>query len=218
YYDDNTPATASPDTLDPGNQPDRTWLPGIFVQDEISLSQQHKLLLGMRYDYNSRHGDILTPKLAYKWAPNDNNILRLNSGTGFRVVNLFTEEHAALTGSRIVDVQEELDPEKSYNVNVNYIKKVVAGNGAFIGFDATAWYTYFNNRIIADYDTDPNRIIYANLRGHAVTQGFTLNMDVELLNGLKVIAGGTYMDVYSKEEDESGSMMKQRQVLTERWT
>ncbi|MFD3004020.1 TonB-dependent receptor, partial [Pontibacter toksunensis] len=43
-------------------------------------------------------------------------------------------------------------------------------------------------------------------------------LDVELLNGLKVIAGGTYMDVYSKEEDESGSMMKQRQVLTERWT
>ena len=218
YYDDNTPATAGPDTLNPGNQPDRTWLPGIFVQDEIALSQQHKLLLGMRYDYNSRHGDILTPRVAYKWSINDSNILRLNAGTGFRVVNLFTEEHAALTGSRIVDVQEALDPEKSYNINVNYIKKVVSGSGAFVGFDASAWYTYFNNRIIPDYDTDPNRIIYGNLRGHAVTQGVTLNMDVEFLNGLKILAGGTYMDVYTKEEDEGGSLVKQRQVLTEKWT
>jgi outer membrane receptor for ferrienterochelin and colicins len=31
---------------------------------------------------------------------NDNNIIRLNAGHGFRVVNLFTEDHAALTGAR----------------------------------------------------------------------------------------------------------------------
>ncbi|ALJ00213.1 TonB-dependent receptor [Rufibacter tibetensis] len=218
YYDDNTPATASPDSLNPLNQPDKTWLPGVFVQDEIELSQQHKLLLGMRYDYNSRHGNIFTPRLAYKWAPNENNILRLNAGTGFRVVNLFTEEHAALTGSRTVEVKEELNPEKSYNVNLNYIKKVVTSNGAFLGFDATAWYTYFNNRIIADYDTDPNKIIYDNLKGHAVTKGLTLNMDMEFLSGLKVLAGGTYMDVYTKEVGEGGTLVKQRQILTERWT
>jgi outer membrane receptor for ferrienterochelin and colicin len=38
-----------------------------FVQDEITFTEKHKLLLGMRYDYNSFHGSILTPRIAYKW-------------------------------------------------------------------------------------------------------------------------------------------------------
>jgi hypothetical protein len=45
---------------------------------------------------------LFYPRLAYKWKINDNNIVRFNTGTGFRIVNLFTEEHAALTGSREV--------------------------------------------------------------------------------------------------------------------
>jgi hypothetical protein len=49
----------------------------------------------------------LYPRLAYKWKINDN--IRFNTGTGFRIVNLFTEEHAALTGSREVIVLEELN-------------------------------------------------------------------------------------------------------------
>jgi outer membrane receptor for ferrienterochelin and colicins len=79
--------------------------------------------MGIRYDYNKVHGNIFTPRLAYKLTINPNNILRLNTGTGFRVVNLFTEDHAALTGARTVEIKESLAPEKSYNINLNYTKK-----------------------------------------------------------------------------------------------
>lgn len=213
FYDDNTPATATADTLQQQNKPDKIWLPGLFVQDEISLTDQHKLLLGFRHDYNSVHGNIFTPRLAYKWNLNDDNILRFNAGTGFRVVNLFTEEHAALTGARSIDVKAELKPEKSYNVNLNYIKKLYANNGTFIGLDATAFYTYFNNRIVPDYETDPNLIIYDNLDGHALSSGVSANVDVAFNNGLKILAGGTLMDVSIVENG-----VKEQQLLTERFT
>nr|WKN37365.1 TonB-dependent receptor [Tunicatimonas sp. TK19036] len=214
YYDDNTTATAEEND----NQPDITWLPGLFVQDDISLTKQQKLLLGMRYDYNSEHGNIWTPRLAYKLSINDNNILRLNAGTGFRVVNLFTEEHAALTGSREVVIEEELAPEQSYNVNLNYIRKFYLNDGSYIGLDATAWHTYFTNQILPDYDTDPNKIIYRNLDAYAVTQGVSLNLDTEFSNGIKVLAGGTYMNVFFAEEDAEGNLQRRRPMLTERWT
>jgi outer membrane receptor for ferrienterochelin and colicins len=217
YYDDNTPATASP-ISEVVNRADKTWLPGAFLQDEMTLTDQQKLLLGLRYDYHSEHGSIWTPRLAYKWSLNEKNILRLNAGTGFRVVNLFTEEHAALTGARQVVVTEALDPEQSYNLNLNYIKKVYLSNGGFLGLDATAWHTYFTNQILPDYETHPNQIIYDNLKGHAITRGVSLNLDLELLNGLKVLAGGTFMDVFTAEEDTEGNTIKQRPVLTERWT
>ena len=217
YYDDNTPATASP-LNEQDNRPDKSWLPGAFLQDELSLTEQQKLLLGLRYDHHSEHGHIWTPRFAYKYSFNDRNIFRLNAGTGFRVVNLFTEEHAALTGSRQVEVTEELNPEQSYNINLNYIKKVFLSNGGFLGFDASLWHTYFSNQILPDYETDANKIIYDNLKGHAITQGVSLNVDLELMNGLEILAGGTFMDVFTVEEDSEGNIVKQRPVLSERWT
>ncbi|RYE21731.1 MAG: TonB-dependent receptor [Sphingobacteriales bacterium] len=210
FYDDNSVATAG---ANHGNRPQKVWLPGIFVQDEITLAAKHKLLLGMRYDYNSQHGNIFTPRFAYKWSVNDHNIIRLNAGTGFRVVNLFTEDHAALTGARTVEIANALKPEKTYNVNLNFLKKIVAGNGVFIGLDITGWYTYFNNRIIGDYDSDPNKIIYDNLSGHAQSKGVSANVDVAFNNGLKILAGATLQDVSTVADG-----VKQQQILTEKVT
>lgn len=204
FYNDNTPATA---------EADKSWIPSLFAQDEIRLSEKHSLLLGMRYDYNNRHGNILTPRLAHKWKINDKAIFRFNAGTGFRVVNLFTEEHAALTGSRDVEVLEDLEPERSYNANVNFLKKFYTENGDYIGLETTAWYTYFTNSIIPDYDTDPNKIIYKNLDGYSVTQGVSVNLDAVFQNGLKIIVGATYMDVAKTENG-----IKTRQMLTEKFT
>lgn len=203
-YNDNTPAT---------NTADETWIPSVFAQDEIALTEKHSVLLGARYDYNSNHGSIFTPRFAYKWKVSDTNIIRLNAGTGFRIVNLFTEEHAALTGSRDVIVEEALKPERSYNVNLNYLKKFYSENGNFIGLETSAWYTYFTNSIIPDYDTNPSQIIYKNLDGHAITKGISANVDMVFNNGLKVILGATYMDV---NKTENG--VTTRQMLTERFS
>ncbi len=213
FYDDNTPATATADSINQQNQTQKTWLPGIFLQDEISITEKQKLLLGIRYDYNNYHGNIFTPRFAYKWTLNNNNILRLNAGTGFRVVNLFTEDHAALTGARIVEIKNELKPEQSYNVNINYLKKLFSKNGMFVGLDASAFYTYFNNRIVGDFDTDPNKIIYDNLKGYAESKGVSLNIDVALNNGLKIIAGGTLM-----ENTLTNNGVSAQQILTENFT
>lgn len=204
YYNDNTPATETSD---------KTWIPSVFAQDEIKFNEKHSVLLGARYDYNSKHGSIFTPRFAYKFKATDNDIIRLNAGTGFRVVNLFTEEHAALTGSREVIVQEKLKPEQSYNANLNYLKKIYTKNGTFIGIETSAWYTYFTNSIIPDYDTNPNQIIYKNLDGFAVTTGISTNVDVVFQNGLKLILGATYMDVSKTEND-----IKTRQILTEKFS
>ena len=138
FYNDNTTATV---------KPERTHIFSVFGQDEIKLAKMHSVLLGSRLDYNNNHGYIYTPRIAYKWKFTDSDIFRINAGTGFRVVNLFTEEHAALTGSREVLVTEDLNPEKSFNVNVNYLKKIRFENASSLGFDISAWYTHFSNQI-----------------------------------------------------------------------
>ena len=204
YYDDNTTATVSADEV---------VIPSLFVQDEISLAKKHSLLLGMRYDYDTRHGNIFTPRTAYRWKMTDNDILRLNAGTGFRVVNLFTEDHAALTGARDVLVTEELEPERSFNLNLNYLKKIYGDNGTFANIDASLFYTNFSNAILPDYDTNPNQIIYDNLDGTSISQGISANIDVVFPSGFKFLVGATFQDVRQTENGVS-----RRQILTESYT
>jgi outer membrane receptor for ferrienterochelin and colicins len=196
-YDDNTAGTSLPDGK---NSPSSTFLPGFFVQDEIKFTNKFSALVGARYDHHNVHGSIFTPRLSFKFSPNPNNTLRLTSGSGYRVVNLFTEEHAALTGAREVIVKSNLDPEKSWNINFNYAKNIILKNG-YVNLDGSLFYTYFTNKIIGDFRTDPEKIIYDNLAGHAVSRGLTLNADVSFSNSFKLLTGATWMEVFQTDSE-----------------
>ena len=210
YYDDNTTATADLAS----NHPSITQLPGIFLQDEIQMSAQHRLLIGTRFDYNTIHGGILTPRVNYKWNNRDQTtIFRWSVGNGYRVANVFTEDHAALTGAREVIFKETLQPERSWNTNINVQQKFYTSNETYIGLDISAFYTYFYNAILPDYETHPNQIIYDNLDGFAISKGVSFNLEANWLSGLNVLAGGTLMDVSVTEENQTI-----RQLLTERFS
>ncbi|MBW1619616.1 MULTISPECIES: TonB-dependent receptor plug domain-containing protein [Empedobacter] len=203
YYDDNTRGTGEYDEDNNliKNNPMNTQIPGIFVQDEWTLNSENKLLLGYRFDYDKTHKGIHSPRIAYKFSPSSHHTLRASFGTGFRVVNVFTEDHRALTGARQVVFENELKPEKSYNGNINYVFKLPTSFTA-LNFDFTTFYSYFTNKIIADTDTDETKIIYDNLDGHAISQGVSLNIDATFDFPLKIMLGATYMDVYKKEDGE----------------
>ncbi|MBL7849505.1 MAG: TonB-dependent receptor, partial [Cyclobacteriaceae bacterium] len=188
-----------------------TYLPGIFVQDEIRFSPAFTTLLGARYDHHNVHGNIFTERVSFKFSPDAHNTFRLTTGSGFRVVNLFTEDHAALTGSRQVVLLDDLQPERSWNVNLNYTKFIPAPNGYF-NLDASLFYTYFTNKIVADYDSDPNEIRYGNLEGYAVSQGLTVNAEAAFSSAFKVNAGITLMDVYRVDKKISDSQIPQVQA------
>ena len=208
WYDDNTPATEILTT----NNPNRYWLPGVFLEDEIALKERHKLLLGMRLDHHPDHGIIATPRAGYKINFDDQTLLRLNAGTGFRVVNIFTEDHAALTGARDLVIEEDLVPEQSYNINLNFYKKSYTPSGWILGLEAALWHTYFTNQILPDFDTNPNEIRYNNLNGHAVSQGGSLNIEAKY-GQFNAQIGGSLLDVFTQENNT-----KIRPVFTEKWS
>ena len=204
-YADNTPATAG--------GPSEVWLPGMFVQDQVALNSQNTLLLGLRYDRNSVHGNIFTPRLNYKWNARDQwTVVRVSAGSGYRVANIFTEDHAALTGAREVVVVSDLNPERSNNINVNVVRKWVGRRNGFVTLDGSAFYTHFSNKILPDYTTDPSQIIYDNLGGFAVSQGVSLNLDVAH-EDLTLRVGVTGMEVFTEEGE-----VRKRQELTERFS
>jgi outer membrane receptor for ferrienterochelin and colicins len=208
YYNDNTPAT---------EMADEQFFPGLFAQTEWKPNDRNNLLVGLRYDYNVNHGNIVSPRIAYRFDVNKNNQFRINLGTGFRTVYIFTEDHAALSGARDVIITEDLNPERSFNSMLNYILKVPSNNH-YLSFDFSAFYNYFTNKIVGDFDQNPNQIIYSNLNGNAVTRGLAFNIDYTNAFPLKVNVGVTLMDVFLNEENEDGVLERTDQLFASKWS
>ena len=210
-YDDDTTATFN--DLSQQNLASITHLPGILIQNQTQINANNTLLLGFRYDRNSIHGNIFTPRINYKINNDDkSSTLRLSTGTGYRVTQVFTEQHAALTGAREVVLLEDLNPERSWNANLNFVQKFFLKKGAIIDFDLSLFTTHFSNKIIPDYDTDPNKIIYDNLDGRSISNGLSLNANLLVQGGLRVNLGATYIDTYAEENG-----IKTMPYLTERF-
>ncbi|MDE2774020.1 MAG: TonB-dependent receptor [Gemmatimonadota bacterium] len=188
-YDDNTPATAGID---------RRLIPGLLAQDEVRMAGGAlTVLAGFRADHHDEHGVIPSPRLALKWDAKEHTAIRLNAGTGFRVVNLFTEDHAALSGARDVVIASKLAPERSHSVTLN-VNQIVGFGPNPMMIDLDLFHTRFSNRIRPDYDVDPNLIVYDNLSGHAVSRGISVafNQNIDFDHFL-YSAGVTVQDVYS---------------------
>lgn len=168
-YDDNTIATP---------EADRQFIPGLFLQDEWRVSPRISLLGGTRFDHYQRHGLILSPRFNVKYTPGSSTTVRFNFGTGFRLVNLFTEDHAFITGQREVVIEEELNPERSVNgaLNLNHIFALGESQGSV---DVDIFYTYFTNKILPDY-SEAEVIRYKNSAEHAVTKGMSFTWSHEL--------------------------------------
>jgi len=212
FYDDNTPGTLSSDGL--RNEPMKSPIWGAFIQDQWEINEKNTLLMGYRFDYDKIHHGVHSPRFAWKFSPNPYHTLRFNFGTGFRVVNLFTEDHAALTGSRDVVIKSNLKPERSVNGNLNYVWKIPAGD-RLVNLDASAFYTYFSNKIVGDFDSDPQKIIYDNLHGYGISRGASLNADYSFSFPLNINLGVTYLDVYQKFDGEEG---KVQQLHAPKWS
>ncbi len=212
YYDDNTVGTQ---TLQQDgavkNYPSHTLLSGIFVQHEGNFHRYFTLLTGLRFDYHQQHGSIFSPRMSVKIPISKSHVIRLSGGNGYRVVNLFTEEHAALTGAREVVVKHKLKPEQSWNGNLNYASTIQFKAG-FLKLDVNGFYTYFSNKIVPDYTT-PGKIIFDNIQGYAISRGFSVSGDLFFDNSFKLSLGATVLDVYKMEKSGTQTWQKVPQIL-----
>ena len=201
-YDDGSGATGLYD--DGGalleNRPDARLVPGLFVQDDWRVSDRVRLLGGFRADYQPGHGLIPSPRAAAKWQPTRTTTARLNAGTGFRVVNLFTEDHASFTGGRATLILEDIRPERSVSAAASL--QQIIGTTSPVVVDVDAFWTRFTNKIEPSYAV-PGEIRYANLDGSATTRGVAVQVQGAAALGVRYTLGATLLDVFLDRDGAS---------------
>jgi outer membrane receptor for ferrienterochelin and colicins len=113
---------------------------------------------------------------------------------------------------------DRIRPERSYNGSFNAIYKMKAGKGSMIIWDGTFFYYHFTNKIFANYDLDPNKVVYDNLNGHAFSRGVSLNATHAGTGNFRYIAGVTYADVQNVLLDSDGKPQPSRQLNAPLWS
>lgn len=189
-YTDETPAESDMNILVPAAYIEHTGssstLPGT---ERKTFSWIH----GLRVEKPSNADLILAPRVNFKWSPSMNFDVRLNAGRGYRRVHLFTEEHAALDGSRaVLQPDQGLRPESSWNADLS--GSWSTGDDTFTAtVSGHLFSTVFSDRIYADYDSLPNAIVYRNIEGYGWNRGVGLDALVSGSSGWTCTAGVTFL-------------------------
>ena len=124
-----------------------------------------------------------------------------------------------MTGSREVIFLEELKPEKSKNINLT-ISNNWDKNYYNISTESSIFSSKFSNKIIPDFLTNDNQIIYSNLNGYALARGVSSEIFLKLKKTpLKFSLNGTLLDISSFElEPNTGLLIKNVQLLAEKYS
>lgn len=198
----------------PADTDELRLVPGLYVQDEWEFGGGWTLLSGMRVDYHRLHGWVWAPQANLRYIPVEGSIIRLNVGRGFRLVNLFAEDHAALTGSREVVIREDLKPEESFTWSADAMHVRPLGARNVLRVSAAVFYTEFGNKIVPDYQTDPDLIIYENLTGRGLVKGASADVSFSAGSRFRASAGITWTEGYERESDGS----RIYQLFTPNWS
>lgn len=183
-----------------GNYNRTEIIPGIFAENTMHfLENKLTWIAGIRGDQHNKHGFIITPKTMIKYELAPKTIVRANIGTGWRTVNLFSENISLLVSSRDIVFTEELRPEKALNYGMNVTQKFEAYKDDLSGYFSADFYrTDFQNQIFPDYDTDPTKAIIKNFEGTSISNGFQVEMYLKILKRFELKTGYNFLDVYRK--------------------
>ena len=169
---------------------------GLFAENTMSFfNGKLTWIAGIRADNHNQFGWNVTPRTLLKYDPTSKLTIRANIGTGWRTVNLFSENIGLLASSRNIVFQEALRPEKALNTGINITQKFETENVS--GYISMDYYrTNFQNQIFPDYDTDPTKAFIKNFTGKSVSNGFQTDFFIKLYNSYEFKAGYNFLDVY----------------------
>jgi len=152
-------------------------------------------MVGVRGDDHHQFCFQLTPRTLLKYTFSPETVVRANFGTGWRTVNLFSENIGLLVSSRDILIADDLAPEKARNYGINFTHKFEGlAAGGVLSLDY--YRTDFQNQIFPDYDTDPQKAIIQNFRDKSVSNGFQAEIALHFAERFNWKIGYTHLDVY----------------------
>ena len=174
----------------------RELVPGAFAEYTYQNSRNLTLVAGLRADHHNLYGWQVTPRLNLKYDVLKNTVLRLATGSGFRVANPIADNASMLASAREFVISPNLRPEKAWNFGGSATQyfTVLKRPATFV---VDYYHTEFQNQVVADMYTSPSIIEIGNLQtgGRSFARSLQGELQIEPLKGLQVKGAYKYLDV-----------------------
>lgn len=176
-------------------------VPGAFFEYTYNAPEKFSAIAGIRADYHNLYGLITTPRFNLKYDFNPKTNLRLSTGSGFRVANIFAENAGVFVSARQYEIVNPtnqygygLDPEKAWNYGINFIHNFkLSGRAGSLALDG--YHTRFKNQTVVDLDASPRQIQFYNLDGDSYSNSIQAELNYELLRKFDIRMAYRWLDV-----------------------
>lgn len=171
-------------------------IPGIFAENSFNWKGEKIMLItGLRLDHHKTFGPFVTPRALLKYDLRKKTTVRVSAGSGFRTINLFSENVNLLASSRDIIITEPLKPERGVNWGINLTEKI--DKKKVYGTISLDFYqTRFLNQIFPDYDSDPHKAFISNFEGTSISNGFQAEGSFTFYEYFDAKLAYTFLDVY----------------------
>jgi hypothetical protein len=190
----NSPA-ALQEVQTPLTAVDRTEaVPGVYGEYTNASLAGLTLVAGLRADYNSRFGWLVTPRLNVKYDVGKFVAVRASAGRGFRSPNALPENAGLMASSRAFDMSgvADLGVEKAWVFGGNVALTIPAG-GRQAKLSLDYYHTNFQNQTIVDTERDRNAVFFYSSNGAAsYANTWQADLTAALFKGFDVFAAFRY--------------------------
>ena len=193
--------------------------PGAYFEYAHGGSSDFNFVAGIRGDLHNNYGFFITPRLHVRKAFAENSVLRGSVGRGLKTANIIAENSGLLASSRAWEISTSdqdnpygLDAEVAWNYGINFTQKFMLDfrEGA-LSFDF--YRTDFENQIVVDVDSDPQKVTFYNLDGSSYSNSFQVQLDYEAIKRLDVRLAYRWYDV---KTTYAGDLLKKPLVANHR--
>jgi outer membrane receptor for ferrienterochelin and colicins len=182
---------------------DRTEsVPGTFGQYTYTWPEKFNGILGLRSDYHSMYGLLITPRIHMRYSPNHHTTFRASAGKGYRSASVLAENMGVLVSSRTVFFPEKFDMEQAWNYGLNFTRHIHIAGREMLEISLDAYRTDFVNRIIMDIDQDVSGVYFYNLDGKSYSSSFQVQAGIEPVERFDVTVAYRYNDVKATYDGE----------------
>ena len=183
---------------------------GAFYEYAYNKLETISFVAGLRYDQHNSYGGIFSPRMHLRYSFDENHVIKLSAGRGFRTANVFMENLGLFANSRVWLLNDTehgeydpssfnfgLDPEIAWNFGLSLTKRFTLDyRDGFISVDA--YHTRFENQVVIDMDNN-SRIYAYNLLGESFSNSIQAEVSYEVIRRLDVKAAYRYLNVQTTQ-------------------
>jgi outer membrane receptor protein involved in Fe transport len=167
----------------------------------MDICDKFVLIAGLRGDYNSRFGFLLTPRLHARVNLTKNMTIRGSVGKGYRSPNLLAENSAVFVSQRVLNFAPNLGNEEAWNYGLNFTWNFkLFDRKAEVSLDG--YRTSFVKQIVVDQDSLPTALFFYNLDGKSYANSIQAQITLSPLKRFEVTAAFRLNDVKITEGGE----------------